>query len=239
MNGEMLKKIDKLVIILVAVALIVGGVWFLVSDKTKPENNDSVSVWDAETASSKKYNSYDEYKKEIEEKKNRDLAEYNKAIKGTIVERVQNVAIPSYDDEKQFEQLQSGGIRVMGEKSKDFPEGNFLWLAALEKNKNSFVVGDFNGDGLDDVAHIIGYSGGGSGYFYHLMIFTNKQGKLKYLTDEYIGDRIVVKSMRYEAGLFVIDMITQGKGDNFMGYCCPNTPATIKFKLENGQLIKK
>ena len=152
---------------------------------------------------------------------------------------MQNIAIPSYLlYGETFAQLRSGEITVNAPKSDDFPEGVLLWFASLEKNTHSFIIGDFNKDGLDDVAHIIGYSGGGSGYFYHLMIFVNDNGKLKYLTYEYFGDRIIINSLQYESGMFVIDMITQGKGENFMGYSCPNTPATIRFKLENNKLVQ-
>ena len=70
------------------------------------------------------------------------------------------------------------------------------------------------------------------------MIFVNDHGELKYLTDEYLGDRVVIKSVRYESGLFVVDMIRQGEGENFRGMCCSNVPATIKFKLENGKLTE-
>jgi len=52
-----------------------------------------------------------------------------------------------------------------------------------------------------------------------------------------LGDRIFIKSLRYNSGEFVVDVITQGEGDDFMGYCCPNTPATIRLKLKNNELI--
>ncbi len=168
----------------------------------------------------------------------KDTAEYYKAIKGTVVEQIQNARIPSYDDESKLTQLQQGEILVKEPASKEFPDGVNLWSAKLKKNKNSFVVGDFNNDGLNDVAHIIGYTGFGSGYFYQLTIFINYQGKLKYLTQEELGDRVIIKSVKYNSGLFIVDMLTQGEGDNFKGYCCPNVSVTIKFKLENNQLVE-
>lgn len=202
------------------------------------ESDNSVSVWDAETASFKKYESYEGMEREFEEEQKKDLEEYSKAIKGTVVEQIQNASIPSYNDENQLTQLQQGEILIKEPASEEFPNGISLWAANLEKNKNSFVVGDFNKDGLNDVAHIIGYTGFGSGYFYQLTIFINDHGKLKYLTQKELGDRVVIKSVKYNSGLFTVDMITQGEGDNFMGYCCPNIPATVKFKLENGQLVE-
>ena len=203
------------------------------------QSNDSVrfNTWDAETASSIYFDSYELMEEYFRTEEEKVLTEYNKAIKGTIVERVQDAFVPSYDNNKdQLAQLQNGEILIKEPASEEFPEGISLWAAKLEKDKNSFVIGDFNKDGLSDVAHIIAYTGFGSGYFYHLMIFVNDHGKLKYLTDEYLGDRVVIKDVRYESGLFAIDMITQGEGGDFTGQCCPNVPTTIKFRLENGQL---
>jgi len=254
-----MKKFFIFGILIVTIFLVLGTVLFysISKEETPPpsspesisdtvsssesDNSGRYNTWNAETASSIYFESYEameEYFRELEEEREKDLAEYNKAIKGTIVEQVQNIAVPSYLDEKQLAQLKSGEIVVRAPESDDFPNGVLLWLASLKRDARSFAVGDFNKDGLDDVAHVIGYSGGGSGYFYHLMIFVNDHGKLKYLTDEYVGDRVVIKGVRHESGLFVVDMITQGEGEDFMGYCCPNVPATIKFKLESDHLVE-
>jgi hypothetical protein len=228
-----------------------------VSDTTL-ENTDSgrYNTLDPETASRIYFESYEameQYFSDLDKKRERDVAEYNNLTKGTIVEQIQNISIPSYLDGKQLTQLQQGKIYIKEPATEEFPNGISLWAADLEKNKksfvidfgaylekdiNSFVIGDFNNDGLDDVAHIIGYTGGGSGYFYYLTIFINDHGKLKYVTQEEFGDRVFVKKLRYESGLFAIDMITQGEGDDFMGYCCANVPITIKFKLENSKLVE-
>jgi len=244
---ERIKKFEILGIVLFfALVVIVFASWNNNPQQQKLDNtmgptieqgDNSTYTWDAETASFVKYESYEEMEQVFEEREAKDIAEYSKATKGTVVEQVQDAFIPSYDNNKdQLAQLQNGEILIKEPASEEFPEGVSLWAAKLEKNKNSFIIGDFSNDGLNDVAHIITYTGFGSGYFYHLMIFVNDHGKLKYLTDEYLGDRVGIKGVRYESGLFVIDMITQGKGENFMGYCCPNVPTTIKFRLENGQL---
>jgi len=201
-------------------------------------NQNPVRTWDPGTSSFKVYSSYDEMEKELESKKQVELEKYNEVIKGTIIEKVQNIFIPSYEDEKELKQLRQGEIVVRGEKSDDFPDGVFLWSASLDKNVNSFTVGDFNKDGLEDVAHIVGYTGGGSGYFYNLSIFINNKGKLKYLTQIELGDRTFIKSVKYSSGYFVVDIITQGEGDDFKGYCCPNIPKTIIFQLKNNKLVE-
>lgn len=233
------RKAVLFVALMVIVSISCVVFWNKISNVTNTTTKNSVSIWDAETASFKEYASYDEMEKELDNKRKIQLDEYNKSIRQTVVEQVQNISVPSYDDENKLTQLQQGEIDVRGPKTGDFPEGIFLWSASLEKNVRSFVVDDFNNDGLDDVAHVVGYTGGGSGYFYNLAIFVNDKGKLKYLTQENLGDRIFIKSMKYNSGLFTVDMITQGKGDDFKGYCCANVPATLKYKLENNRLIEK
>lgn len=223
------------------IILLILGVFQLFSrgqgDKTDKTNQNYVKVWDAETASFREYVSYDEMERELDKEYKERLEIYNGAIKGTIVEQVQNAYIPSYFNEP-LVQLQEGEIEIREPKSDDFPNGIFGFGAYLEKDINSFVIGDFNNDGLDDVAHIIGYTGGGSGYFYNLSIFINNKGKLKYLTKEELGDRVVIKSVKYNVGEFVIDMITQGEGDDFRGYCCPNVSKTIRFQLKDNLLVE-
>jgi len=228
-------KINKTLLIeLVILVVTVGIAIFYLRDK----NDNSVSVWDAEAAFLKEYKSYGEMEQELDKERNKKLEEYDKVIKGTIIEQAQNTGIPSYNDENQLAQLQQGEIEVREPKSEDFPDGLFSWSASLEKNVNSFAISDFNKDGLDDVAHIIGYTGGGSGYFYNLTVFINNQGKLEYLTQRELGDGVIIKNVKYERDLFVVDMITQGEGENFKGMCCPNVPTTIKFRLENNRLIR-
>lgn len=201
----------------------------------------SVSAWDAETASFKKYASYSEMDEERESKKQVDLEEYNKAIEGTIVEQIQNIEIPSYDSDGHLFRLEDGKIEVrsMSPMKDDLSKYALLWSASLEKNLRSFTVADFNNDGLEDVAHIIGYTGGGSGYFYYLNIFINEQGKLKYLTQRELEDRIIIKGLKYSAGDFLLDVIAHGEGDDFLGYCCPNVPKTLMFQLQDNKLIEK
>lgn len=239
-----LKK--KYILITLAIFLLfVAGVFYIFYNiqekKSDTTSSESVSVWDAETASFKKYTSYSEMEEERESEKRIDLEEYNRAIKGTVVEQIQNIEIPSYDSDERLFRLEDGKIEVrsMSPMKDDLSKYALLWSASLEKNLRSFTVADFNNDGLEDVAHIIGYTGGGSGYFYYLNIFINEQGKLKYLTQRELEDRIIIKGLKYSAGDFLLDVIAHGEGDDFLGYCCPNVPKTLKFQLQDNKLIEK
>lgn len=239
-----LKK--KYILITLAIFLLfVAGVFYIFYNiqekKSDTTSSESVSVWDAETASFKKYASYSEMEEERESEKRADLEEYNRAIEGTIVEQIQNIEIPSYDSDEHLFRLEDGKIEVrsMSPMKDDLSKYALLWSASLEKNLRSFTMADFNNDGLEDVAHIIGYTGGGSGYFYYLNIFINEQGKLKYLTQRELEDRIIIKGLKYSAGDFLLDVIAHGEGDDFLGYCCPNVPKTLKFQLQDNKLIEK
>jgi len=239
-----LKK--KYILIILAIFLLLAtSVFYMLSNKQERKSDTtiskSVSAWDAETASFKEYASYSEMDEERESKKQVDLEEYNRAIEGTIVEQIQNIEIPSYDSNDHLFQLEDGKIEVrsMSPMKDDLSAHALLWSASLDKNVNSFIVDDFNKDGLEDVAHIIGYTGGGSGYFYYLNIFINEQGKLKYLTQRELEDRIIIKGLKYSAGDFLLDVIAHGEGDDFLGYCCPNVPKTLTFQLQDNKLIEK
>lgn len=244
LDGQPMNNKRKNIIKISAAILILIGISFLTfkmeKNKVVTPKDKSVSVWDTETFSFKKYPSYAEVERERQEEEERELSEYNEAMKGTILEQVQNIDIPAYDFDY-FKQLQDGKVEVYSESpmKEGYPDRVMIWKASLEKNLNSFVIGDFNGDKLEDVAHIIGYTGGGSGYFYYLTIFENKGEKLEYLAQVDIGDRVVINGVRYESGNFLVDIITQGEGDEFFGYCCPNTIKTIKLKLEEGVLLEE
>lgn len=160
-----------------------------------------------------------------------------------LIKQLYSASIPKDFDleEKQFIAFKDGKIELRGPEismdgttTKDGLQDVLYWAAQLNTDSNNYVIADFNTDGLEDVAIVIGDTGGGSGYFYHLTIFKNEGGKLKYLTSEYLGDRIEVNKINYTSGIITADIITQGPGESF---CCGTTPATLKFRLEGDKLV--
>lgn len=199
-----------------------------------------VSVWDIETFSFKRYESYDEHQKIKEEKIAKETEEYYKAIKGTLVEKVLNLEIPSFDIYKN-EQLVDGELECREKENvhPDFlPDGLFKWSAELVKNQNSFLIADFNKDGLDDVAHIARYNWGGSGHPAYLLIFLNNGESLEFFTGKNMGGDDIINGLDYEKEIFLIETITVGEGENFKGFCCPNTLKIKKYKLKGEELIE-
>ena len=74
--------------------------------------------------------------------------------------------------------------------------------------------------------------------FIYLYIFINDGEELKYSTNISLGDRVKIRSIEYESGIFSIDMITHGEGDEFMGYCCASVPVIYKIKFEDNKLFE-
>ena len=122
--------------------LFVAGVFYIFYNiqekKSDTTSSESVSVWDAETASFKKYASYSEMEEERESEKRADLEEYNRAIEGTIVEQIQNIEIPSYDSDEHLFRLEDGKIEVrsMSPMKDDLSKYALLWSASLEKSSD-------------------------------------------------------------------------------------------------------
>ncbi|MFC2149318.1 hypothetical protein ACFLQ8_01315 [Candidatus Auribacterota bacterium] len=83
--------------------------------------------------------------------------------------------------------------------------------------KGKYVTGDFNADGINDAAALYSEDGGGSGTFYRLAFLINENGQLLHKDTRYLGDRVVIYSMKEQEGKIVIDMLTHDKGDCMAG----------------------
>ena len=79
-------------------------------------------------------------------------------------------------------------------------------------------------DGQDAAAVIIGESGGGSGSFENLALVMDVDGTPTNVAITPLGDRVGIQGLTItEAGLVVVDMVTQGPTDPM---CCPTMPLT-------------
>lgn len=109
------------------------------------------------------------------------------------------------------------------------------WSMNLDTDSSSYATGDFNNDGLSDIAAIITANGGGSGDFAYLVLFTNNKGTPQYMTAQELGDRITVNKISYNDGVFSADIITQGPNDPM---CCGTLHQISQFKLKNNTLVQ-
>jgi len=79
------------------------------------------------------------------------------------------------------------------------------------------VYGDFNSDGQQDIAALYSESGGGSGTFYRLVFLINENGQFFHEDTRYLGDRVVIYSLKEDQGKVIIDMLTHAEGDSSAG----------------------
>lgn len=96
------------------------------------------------------------------------------------------------------------------------------------------AFGDLDVDGDYDAAVIIVTNNGGTGHFYNLYIVMNENGQPVNTASTFLGDRIIVNSIRIQGNEIIMDLIVQDDDDPF---CCPSLATTVRFALENGELV--
>ncbi len=155
-----------------------------------------------------------------------------------IVKQLYTAEIPrELDPKNEKVSLKDGKIEIRGPEiladgtQSDEYTDVFYWGAYLISKPNAYVIADANNDGSDDIATVIGTTGGGSGFFYYLALFLSENGQLKLKTSQYLGDRIKINTIGYKDGIFSADVITQGPNE---GYCCGTLQKVFKYKYLNG-----
>ncbi len=106
----------------------------------------------------------------------------------------------------------SGMIKLKnGEAEGDFPGGAIAggWLCKIEQ----VALGDIDGDGKGDAVIVIGYNGGGSGYFVNLVAVLNKNGHPVQGAGYDLGDRVIVKDLKLSKQRVTLVMLDHGDSD--------------------------
>jgi len=80
-----------------------------------------------------------------------------------------------------------------------------------------YVYGDVNRDGLRDAAVVVAQSEGGTGHFLELAFLINKDGRLLHRVSHYLGDRVIVNSLRERSGKVIVDMFVHREHDCMAG----------------------
>lgn len=98
------------------------------------------------------------------------------------------------------------------------------------------AAGDLNGDGAEDAAVTLVADPGGSGTFTYLAAVINQNGLAKPIASVFLGDRIVVKSLRIQSGEIVVTLLTREADEPMAAE--PTVEVTQKFRLEGDQLVE-
>lgn len=80
-----------------------------------------------------------------------------------------------------------------------------------------YVYGDFNRDGLKDAAVVIAQSESATGHCLELAFLINDGGQLVHRVSHYMGDRVIVNSLREHGGKVIIDMFVHRENDCMAG----------------------
>jgi hypothetical protein len=101
--------------------------------------------------------------------------------------------------------------------------------------------GDLTGDGKDDAAVVLYYTGGGTGAFSKGFLFTVRRGRLTLLTTFAGGDRADggIREARIEGGLLWVQREEPERmKDIAVGLCCPRYLITTKYRWDGGRLMQ-
>ncbi len=95
------------------------------------------------------------------------------------------------------------------------------------------VLGDLDGDGVDEAVVLIEEAPGGTGRFVHVALVARQGDELENVATTLLGDRVLVRGVRIEGGRMLVDVLRAGPED---ASCCPGELATLGFAFEAGRL---
>ena len=95
------------------------------------------------------------------------------------------------------------------------------------------VVGDLDGDGLEEAVVVLTYSSGGTGVLSFLAVVTREDGTLRNVATTALGDRVQVRSARVDGGRLLVSAVRAGEND---AACCPGDLVEWQWTLGEGSL---
>lgn len=140
--------------------------------------------------------------------------------------------VPDYVERIRNAEYQLGAtdvLRVVQLNDGKFQEGTAGTADYVSVNFTNFAAsGDLNGDGVDEIAALVGENYGGSGTFVFLAIYTNTNGNLTFQTSTLVDDRPVLNALSIEDGEIFLDSVTRDADDPF---CCPTLQTNRHYRL--------
>jgi hypothetical protein len=136
------------------------------------------------------------------------------------------------------------GDYPIGGTSTQFHEGRAEASVVLSRSLPSIKVdydlqnitaGELDGAAGEDAVAVLGMTAGGKWYAQSLVAFLDKNGKMEYAGDAFLGDRIVVKNITIKDKAIFVDILTHGPNDYLDD---PKLPRTLQFEIKDGKLFE-
>jgi membrane-bound inhibitor of C-type lysozyme len=98
------------------------------------------------------------------------------------------------------------------------------------------VKGDFNGDGLEDVAFLLTQDTGGSGTFYYVVVALKKSDGYIGINGILLGDRIAPQTTEFRNNEIIVNYADRNPGEPFTAV--PSVGVTKRFTIASGNLVE-
>ena len=95
------------------------------------------------------------------------------------------------------------------------------------------ILGDLNGDGVDDAAVVLWANTGGSGLYSYLAAVVNQDGKVQPVGAQLLGDRVKVQGLSVKDGKIEIQTLEPGPNDP---QCCPSQLVQRTYQVDGNAL---
>jgi hypothetical protein len=96
------------------------------------------------------------------------------------------------------------------------------------------ALGDLNGDRRNEVAALIAENYGGTGVFVFLVVYTDVNGTLTFLTSTIVDDRPLINALSIGDNEIFLDVTVHGFDDPG---CCPTLRTTRHYRLSHGNQL--
>lgn len=101
---------------------------------------------------------------------------------------------------------------------------------------HGLLIGDLDGDGINETAVLLWESSGGSGNRLHLAVMARRSGDIENIGTVLIGDRVQVRSGKIDDGQILCSIVRAGPGD---AACCPTEKAVVGWALNEDGLTQR